>query len=237
MPSSGFPFPAAPDVRTSPTFTSSADLAMRRTLPGSVRASAGRKRGECGLGATDDGSRRGAADAAPACLPRRARGRGRPRRRRVLLGAGRAACWSVRRRGEAEPGWGTGDWVCEDVWPPPEPLPVTTIAWRLVHLCVWTDVYRSYAFEDGSLGLPGFEVPGTAARSTRLARPVTARPSPPPSRRCATRTSTSCRPAHWGGLLPIEFLVSTIAVEHVHHGAEITLLRDLRRGVARPLTP
>ena len=57
-------------------------------------------------------------------------------------------CWSVRRRGEAERGWGTGEWVCEDVWPPPAPLPVTTIAWRLVHLCAWTDVYRSYAFED-----------------------------------------------------------------------------------------
>ena len=145
------------------------------------------------------------------------------------------SCWSVRRRGEAEPGWGTGEWVCEDVWPPPEPLPVTTIAWRLVHLCAWTDVYRSYAFEDGSLGLPGFDVPGTAAGAldwfARSQRAFTAAVAS-----LRDEDLDELRPAHWGGLLPIEFLVSTIAVEHVHHGAEITLLRDLRRGVARPLT-
>ena len=45
------------------------------------------------------------------------------------------------------------------------------------------------------------------------------------------------RPAHWGPRLPIYRLVSTIAVEHVHHGAEIGLLRDLRRGHGRVQPP
>ena len=39
-------------------------------------------------------------------------------------------CWSVRRRGTSVRGWGSGEFVCEDSWPPPDPLPTTTIAWR-----------------------------------------------------------------------------------------------------------
>ncbi len=57
-------------------------------------------------------------------------------------------CWSVRRRDRASEGWGTGAWVCEDTWPPPDPIPVTTIAWRMAHLAAWTDVYRNWTFED-----------------------------------------------------------------------------------------
>src|SRR5207245_10070501 len=44
---------------------------------------------------------------------------------------------------------------------------------------------------------------------------------------------TELRPALYGPHLPIHWLVSGIAVEHIHHGAEIGLLRDLRRGHAR----
>ncbi len=45
------------------------------------------------------------------------------------------------------------------------------------------------------------------------------------------------RPAHWGQHVPVHALVSTIAREHIHHGAEIGLLRDLRRGHARLQPP
>ena len=70
-------------------------------------------------------------------------------------------CWSVRRREDATVGWGTGAWVCEDRWPPPDPLPLTTIAWRMAHLAAWTDIYRNWTFEDQTLGLLDFDVPGT----------------------------------------------------------------------------
>jgi DinB superfamily len=49
-------------------------------------------------------------------------------------------CWSVRRRSPEVHGWGTGEFVCEDAFPAPEPPPVTTIAWRVVHLAAWTDI-------------------------------------------------------------------------------------------------
>jgi hypothetical protein len=45
------------------------------------------------------------------------------------------------------------------------------------------------------------------------------------------------RPAHWGPQLPVHHLISTIAVEHIHHGAEIGVLRDLHRGHARVQPP
>jgi hypothetical protein len=145
-------------------------------------------------------------------------------------------CWSVRRREHAGEGWGTGDWVCEDTWPPPNPLPVTTIAWRIAHLAAWTDVYRNWTFEDQSLGLPVFEVPGNRdglagwlySAQDRFHTQVEA---------LEDADLVELRPAHYGPHLPIHRLVSGIAVEQIHHGAEIGLLRDLRRGHARVQPP
>ena len=85
------------------------------------------------------------------------------RRRRLLLGTA-PGCWSVRRREDAGKAWGTGDWVCEDAWPPPDPLPLTTIAWWLAHLAAWTDVYRSWTFEDQRLDLRDVDVLGAVPK-------------------------------------------------------------------------
>ena len=146
------------------------------------------------------------------------------------------ACWSVRRREDAGRAWGTGKWVCEDAWPPPDPLPLTTIAWRLAHLAAWTDVYRSWTFEDQALDLRQFDVPGTRdglvtwlyESQDRFGTKVDA---------LDDAGLADLRPAHYGPHLPIHSLVMTMAVEHVHHGAEIGLLRDLRRGHARVQPP
>ena len=45
------------------------------------------------------------------------------------------------------------------------------------------------------------------------------------------------RPAHWGELVPVARLVTTMLTEHVHHVAEIGVLRDLRRGHSLSQTP
>jgi hypothetical protein len=145
-------------------------------------------------------------------------------------------CWSVRRREDAGRAWGTGDWVCEDAWPPPDPLPVTTIAWRLAHLAAWTDVYRSFAFETHGLDLSEFDVPGTrdelvswlCAAQDRLGAKVDA---------LDDADLVELRAAYFGPPRPLHRLVSTMVVEHMHHGAEIGLLRDLRRGHARLQPP
>jgi hypothetical protein len=143
-------------------------------------------------------------------------------------------CWSVRLREHAGRGWGAGAWVCEDAWPAPDPLPVTTIAWRLAHLGAWTDVYRAWTFEDRRLDLNEVEVPGdrdglVGLVMTAQDRFIAALDDEP--------DITALRPAHYGPLLPIHRLASGIAVEHIHHGAEIGVLRDLRRGHARLQPP
>jgi len=140
-------------------------------------------------------------------------------------------CWSVRRRGREVHGWGRGEFVCEDAWPPPEPLPVTTIAWRVIHLAAWTDIYRHWTFGDERPTLRDADVPGNASEGVswlcdaqdRFMHAVDA---------LDDRSVFALRPAHWGESLPVVQLVMSMLTEHVHHIAEIGVLRDLRRGCA-----
>lgn len=140
-------------------------------------------------------------------------------------------CWSVRRRAEVTRGWGVGVWCCEDDFPAPDPLPITTIAWRVVHLAAWTDVYRSFAFEDGTASLLTAEVPGTASGAVEwltsaqhgFAGAIAD---------LGPDAFDEPRPVHWGEQIRLSRLVGAIAFEHAHHGAEISLLRDLHRGSA-----
>jgi hypothetical protein len=133
-------------------------------------------------------------------------------------------------------GWGTGEWVCEDGWPPPDPLPVTTIAWRVIHLAAWTDVYLDWTFGAAQQRVWHREVPGD--RAGGLAWLLDAQ-----DRFLAAvdplddRGAFELRPTHWGERRPAAHLVTMMITEHVHHSAEIGVLRDLCRGRARPSPP
>jgi hypothetical protein len=145
-------------------------------------------------------------------------------------------CWSVRRRDPSVRGWGSGAFVCEDSWPPPEPLPMTTIAWRVIHLAAWTDIYRAWTFADARTRLDDVDVPGDAAAGLAwLYRAqdefMTAVDA------LDDESAFELRPAHWGASLPALYLVTLMLTEHVHHIAEIGVLRDLRRGHARTQPP
>jgi hypothetical protein len=145
-------------------------------------------------------------------------------------------CWSVRRRDPSVRGWGTGEFVCEDDWPPPEPVPVPTIAWRVIHLAAWTDIYRDWTFGDTRPGLNDFEVPGDAAAG--LAWLYQAQDDFTTAVDALDDASVfELRLAHWGEPLPVVHLVTSMLTEHVHHIAEIGVLRDLRRGHARSQPP
>jgi DinB superfamily len=141
-------------------------------------------------------------------------------------------CWSVRRRSPEVRGWGKGEFVCEDAWPPPDPLPLTTIAWRVIHLAAWTDIYRQWTFTDERPTLRDADVPGTASAGVawlydaqdQFMNEVDA---------LDDAAVFELRPAHWGESVPVEDLVALMLTEHVHHLAEVGLLRDLHRGQAR----
>ena len=147
-----------------------------------------------------------------------------------------STCWSVRRRSLSVRGWGSGDFVCEDSWPPPKPLPTTTIAWRVIHLAAWTDIYRQFAFTNTTPDLNDANVPGELgagiawlyrAQDDFIATVAA----------LSDESVFESRPAHWGELVPVARLVTTMLTEHVHHVAEIGVLRDLRRGHALSQTP
>jgi hypothetical protein len=143
------------------------------------------------------------------------------------------SCWSVRRRAPELRGWGRGEFVVEDAFPAPEPLPVTTIAWRVIHLAAWTDVYREFAFRDLRPNLNDFDVPGDAVSGLRWLHDAQDRFLSEVDALDDTALF-ELRPAHWGESVPVVNLVSLMLTEHVHHIAEIGALRDLHRGHARP---
>ncbi len=144
------------------------------------------------------------------------------------------SAWGVARRDETRPEWrcGLGEWVIEDTWRHPDPLPMTSIGWRLGHISGWTEVYRNFTFGPGGLSYAEVEIPGTAdAALARLARcqsdfreDVAA---------LSDADLDALRPTHWGGEATIGALVWTIANEHLSHGSEIGALRDVYRGHAR----
>jgi hypothetical protein len=143
-----------------------------------------------------------------------------------------AGCWNVRPRpgGDSEAP-GSGPFTVDFVWPQPSPPPVTTIAWRLVHITVGVFGMRA-ANHFGALPVSydDFPYPGTADEA------VSQLDATYQSWRQGVRALTAadlarpCGPAE--GLFaeyPLAALVLHINREALHHGAEILLLRDLYR--------
>jgi DinB family protein len=142
-------------------------------------------------------------------------------------------CWSLRRADD-------GRWRLDQQRPEPTPPPVTTIAWRLVHIGATCLANRASAFfgdgsvpEDADMFDPRHvpaDLPGGAAEAiaflersyrrwhdgiARLDEEALARPLGPK-----------------GGVFaddPMAELVAHLNREVMHHGAEIGLLRDLYR--------
>ena len=145
-------------------------------------------------------------------------------------------CWSIRPRSTGLRGWGSGEFICEDAWPTPDPVPLTTIGWRVVHLAAWTDVSRGFAFEGKQPDLNDADVPGTAREGVDwLLRAQDAFMSAVD--RVSDDDLFAPVAAHWGESLPAAHLVSGFQNEHVHHLAEIGTLRDVHRGHALVQAP
>lgn len=142
-----------------------------------------------------------------------------------------AICWSVRPRGtsQAPMAAGGGDLTIDFAFPPPQPAPVTTIAWRLGHIIVGVLGARVHSHFGGpAIDYASHHYAGTAAEALSqldeqidawLAGVATLSPE---------RLAEPCGPAEgpWAAA-PIAQLVLHINREVIHHGAEIALLRDL----------
>jgi hypothetical protein len=141
-----------------------------------------------------------------------------------------ADCWTVHDRSEhrAAHADGAGQWVIDYEIPEPSPAPFTTIAWRTVHLGAVNILYWDYAF--GPATAPyDLEMPGDAnsaiAWLRASQRPLAEALSDLPGDDALDEQV----PTNWGERLPVGRMFMTLVNEQVHHGAEISLLRDLYR--------
>jgi len=140
-----------------------------------------------------------------------------------------AGCWTVHRRSESRgvSADGSGEWVIDYDPAQPKPAPFTTIAWRTVHIAGANYLYWEYAFGSASLTFD-LDLPGNVADATKWLSD---------SQRPLTQTLASLSDSdldeivrhNSGQQWPVHRIFATLINEQVHHGAEISLLRDLYR--------
>jgi len=137
-----------------------------------------------------------------------------------------AGCWNVRPDAASPSGW-TIDYP--EV--PPDPPPVTTIAWRMLHISDGNTIYWEHAF---GLGVRNFwdlaphgDAVGAIEYMTQSQGPITATLA-----ELDDDALDEMRPTHFGVDWPARRVLSVLIDEQVHHGAEIGLLRDLYRAGA-----
>ncbi|GAA1379991.1 DinB family protein [Pseudonocardia kongjuensis] len=139
--------------------------------------------------------------------------------------------WSVRPRGSSvtPPGAGSGDRVIDFAYPVPEPPPVTTIAWRLVHVIVGVLGMRVHAHFDGPpVDYDSHTCAGTADLALAQLDDAYRRWTAGVAALGTAGLARPCGPAEGPYAdAPMATLVLHIHREVIHHGAEIALLRDL----------
>jgi len=140
-------------------------------------------------------------------------------------------CWSLRPRGTAVAPLqgGSGDYVIEFAAPPPEPAPVTTIAWRLGHIIVGVLGARLASHFGGPpVDYLTYDYPVTAGEALRRLDVMYAAWRDGVASKDDAALASPVGPAEgpWAEK-PFLTLALHINRELLHHGAEIALLRDL----------
>ena len=141
--------------------------------------------------------------------------------------------WSIRPCGTstAPVSIGASDFTADYAWPEPDPVPATTIAWRLAHLLVGVFGMRVASHFGGEpVAYETYDYPGDAATALRRLDAVYDAWDKGVRALGAEGLARPCGPAEgpWGQE-PMAALVLHINREALHHGAEIALLRDLYR--------
>jgi hypothetical protein len=134
-----------------------------------------------------------------------------------------AGCWNVRPNDASPSGW-TVDYP--EV--PPDPPPVTTIAWRMLHISDGNTIYWEHAFGPRQRNFWDLNPHGDAVGAIEY---LTASQGPIKATLSELNDSAldEMRPTQFGVEWPARRVLSVLIDEQVHHGAEIALLRDLYR--------
>ncbi len=136
-------------------------------------------------------------------------------------------CWTVRRDQEAPSGW-----QIDYDFPFPTPPPLTTIAWRLVHLANGNWIRWEHAFGPALRMFPDLLVPGSAAEARSYWQdsrdPITTWLAAATDADMDRTTTTP-----YGEPIAAGDTVRILLEEEIHHGAEIGVLRDLHARLPR----
>jgi hypothetical protein len=140
-------------------------------------------------------------------------------------------CWTISRRGEsaAPISLGVGEFTMDYATPPHDREPVTTIAWRLAHLIDVFGPATASHFGDPPVDHPAVGYPGTAKGALgQIDEGHDASVSDVRSVGAAglARPQGSISPPEFADA-PLAKLILYTDLEVIHHGAEISLLRDL----------
>ena len=143
-----------------------------------------------------------------------------------------SGCWSVRPRGTsaAPMSEGSGEWRMDSASPDmvPVPAPVTTIAWRLAHIIVSCLGYRvGWHFGGQDVDSRTFAYAGTADEALKQLDEMYGRWNA--EVRALSDADLENPPTVGPEQRPMEGIVLHVNRELIHHGAEISLLRDLYR--------
>lgn len=140
-------------------------------------------------------------------------------------------CWSIRPRAEATTplAAGAGELVADFAMPPPQPEPVTTIAWRLAHIIVGVFGSRNASHFGGPpADYPSWQYAGSATEALRQLDEGHDRWIEGVRSLGEQGLAKAVGPAEGPYAdSPMAGLVLHIHREAIHHGAEICLLRDL----------
>jgi uncharacterized damage-inducible protein DinB len=121
--------------------------------------------------------------------------------------------------------------VLDGEWdPPPHPAPITTIAWRVVHVGGVNYVYWDYAFGPATATFD-LEMPSNAKDAVAWLA-AGQQPLLDILQSLTDEELDRLRLTNWGEEWPTSRIFKTLINEQVHHGAEISLLRDLYRNRA-----
>jgi hypothetical protein len=130
-------------------------------------------------------------------------------------------CWRIYRSDD-------GIWTYDYDIPPPQPAPLTTIGWRLVHIASCKIIYQEYAFGPGKLTFPELIIPHTAADAIAWLEQGHAQLASALSQ-CTDVALEQPARTNWGEMLPTWRIFWILSSHDMQHGAEIGCLRDLYR--------
>lgn len=141
-------------------------------------------------------------------------------------------CWSVRQRAAVTTprSFGAGLWQLEYVRPAPTPSPFTTIAWRLCHLVSGQLLRYDYTFGTRSLTDNAITFPGSAAAALawmEQSHQAWHTGLVGLSDADLDTIGLSSYPDGLDPQLPFGAIFWWTNRELIHHGAELSLLRDL----------